>query len=126
MTREEKINTVLAFLAPLLFEKEFQVPGEPVRITFPSAHKADIENPDGTIHTVKFGLPFCLYDALHQIVDYNITEECKDWERCVHENYEEDMFEEVNGDIVYDPELVVDHIYHHLHFCEELIEGYFK
>jgi hypothetical protein len=126
MTKEEKIRYALAFLAPLLFENRHDPANKPIRITFSSSHKAEIENPDGTTQIVKFELPFRLYDALHQIVDYNITEECKDWERCVHEEYEEDMFEEVEGDIVYDPELVADHVYHHLHFCEELIEGYFK
>jgi hypothetical protein len=126
MTKEEKIKYAMAFLAPLLFEKEFQVPGDPVQITFPSSLQAEIKVGDGEPQTVKFGLPFRLHDALHQIVDYHITEECKDWERCVHENSEEDMFEEVDGDIVYDPELVADHIYHHLRFYEELIEDYFK
>ncbi len=125
MTREEKIKYAMAFLAPLLFEKEFQEPSEPVQITLTSSLRAEMKIGDGEPQTIKFGAPFHLHYAIHQFVEYNADHERKDWECCVHEQYEEEGFEKMNGNIVYDPELVPDHIYHSIHFCRELIEGYF-
>ncbi len=126
MTREEKVNVVLAFLGPLIFDDEAGKPGEPVQITFQSARRAVMKVGDGEPQTLQFESPFLLRWALDQFVEYNADHECKDWECCVHEQCDEADFEEKNGDVVYDPELVENHIYHSIRFCEDLIDGYPK
>ncbi len=127
MTREEKIKYAMAFLAPLLFEKEFQGPSEPVQITFHSSLGAEIKIGGGEPQKVEFGLPFRLQDAIRNFVDYSIDTEYDDWQCYVDEQYEKDELEEDGeGGIKYDPELVTNHIYHSIHFCQELIEDYFS
>jgi hypothetical protein len=130
MTKEEKINVLPGFLAPLLFEGRNEGPNgpdEPVRITFPSTDR--VEYPDlqglGTTQVVTFIGMNPLHGRLEQIVNYGITAEREHWERCVREQREaEEELEAMDDDIVYDKKLIANHIYHSLCFCKELIEGY--
>ena len=123
MTREEKINTLLAFLAPLLFEGKNEEDSAP-QITILSATEVHVnEFPGVQLAVHKEFVDNPLQDALREIVDQNIAEEQKHWEGCVHEQHEDEDIEDINGNIVYDQELVADHIYHSLRFCSELIEG---
>ncbi len=126
MTREEKIKFAMAFLAPLLFEKEFQGPNEPVQITFTSSLGAEVKRGDNEPEAIRFGTPFRLHDVIRNIAEYNADGECKHWEEMVADQHEEEDFEEVDGDIKYDPELIPDHIYHSIVFCRELVEDYFS
>jgi hypothetical protein len=126
MTREEKIHAAMAFFAPLLFEKGDQASCEPVQITFPSSRRAEVKIGDGVPQTVKFEEPSLLHYALDQFVEHNADHECDDWECLVHEECEECDFEMEGGDVKYDPELIPDHIYHSIVFCQELIEDYSK
>jgi hypothetical protein len=127
MTREEKIHAAMAFLGPLLFEAGDEAPCEPIQITFLSPHQAEMKVGNGEPQTTKFDEPPLLHYAIDQFVGYNTGHECEDWENSVGEEHEEDAYEkEENGDIKYDPELIPDHIYHSIVFCQELIDGYPK
>ena len=123
MTREEKIHAVLAFLAPLIYNEQQEKSGPAPQVTFLSATEVQIDEfPGQKLAVNKVFDNNILHNVLREIVNYGIDDERKDWECCVEELCEKDEYEEVDGDIKYDDELVVAHIYHSLRFCDELIE----
>ena len=122
MTREEKINMLLAFLAPLLFAGKNEDDSAP-QITFLSATEVQIDEFPGVKLVINKELTDNpLRDAFQKIANYSIAEEQKHWECCVHEQCEEKDFDEIDGEVVYNRELVPDHIYHSLRLCCEMIE----
>ena len=123
MTREEKINVLLALLAPIICEwQDENYDGPAPQVAFLSANEVQIEEFPGKHLPVnkKFDSNV-LRNVLNDIVQYNISEEAKDWECCVQEQYEESEYEVIDGDVKYDEALVPAHVYHSIRFCAELI-----
>lgn len=115
---------VLCFLAPILFENRADNEVQPITITFPSIDKVEY-HPDckglGATQLITFNGSNPLRAALEQIVEYSIEVEQDDWESCVREMCDEEDFKKVDGSVDYDPELVMNHIYHSLRLVEVLL-----
>lgn len=123
MTKEEKINMALAFLAPILFEGRETTDDIAPQVTFLSSNEVQIDECPGILLATNKVYPENpLADTLKKIVDHNITEERKHWECCVHEDYKETEYQIIDGGVKYDPNLVADHAYHSIHLCSELID----
>jgi len=126
MTKEQKINMLLAFLAPIVFEgKDENIETAP-QITFLSANEVQIEEFPGEQLPVNRVYPDNpLKEYLEKIVNYNHADERNNWEECCAEEYDVEELEEegIDLDNDYIPTLCSDHIYHTISQLGNLIES---
>lgn len=122
MTREQKIDTLLAFLAPLIFEGKNNETAPAPQITFFSATEVQIEEFPGTLLPVnKEYTDNPLKELLEKIADYNDRDERKNWEECcLEEGFTGN--DETDLEDTYNPLFCPDHIYHTIRQLQELSE----
>jgi hypothetical protein len=121
MTKEQKIDLLLAFLAPLIFEGKKEETDAAPQITFLSATGVQIEEFPGLHLPVnKEYTANPLKTWLEAIVNYNYGDERKNWEECCAD---EDPDEDMDIGDTYDPTLCPGHIYHTIYQLNDLIEN---
>lgn len=110
MTKEQKTDMLLAFLAPIIFEGKDENTESAPRIAFLSATEVQIEEFPGKQLPVNKEYPDNpLKKILEKIVNYNHADERKNWEECCAEELEDENIDFGN---TYIPTLCKDHIYH--------------
>lgn len=120
MTKEQKIDMLLAFLAPIIFEGKGEDTESAPQITFLSATEVQIEEFPGKQLPVNKEYPDNpLKESLEKIVNYDHADERKNWEESCAEELED---ENINLESTYIPTLCPDHIYHTIYQLQELIE----
>lgn len=120
MTKKQKIDMLLAFLAPIIFDGKDEDTDSSPQIAFLSATKVQIEEFPGKQLPVNKVYPDNpLKKMLEKIVNYNLRDERKNWEECCLEKLED---ENIDLEDTYIPTLCSDHIYHTVHQLEDLIE----
>lgn len=129
MTKEQKIDMLLAFLAPIILEGKDENTETAPQITFLSANEVQIEEFPGKqlpINKVYSDNP--LKEHLEKIVNYNHADERKNWEEsCAEECSVEELEEEgIDLENDYIPTLCSDHIYHTINQLGDLIESVTK
>lgn len=122
MTKEQKIDMLLAFLAPIIFEGKDKDTESAPQITFLSATEVQIEEFPGEQLPVNKVYPDNpLKESLEKIVNYNHADERKSWqEYCLEEGFLNN--DETDLKDTYNPDFCSDHIYHTIHQLQELIE----
>lgn len=125
MTKEQKIDMLLAFLAPIIFEGKDENAETAPQITFLSANEVQIGGFAGEQLPVNKVYPDNpLKEYLEKIVNYNHADERKNWEECCVEEEDIEELEEEGIDLENDyiPTLCPDHIYHTINKLGDLIE----
>lgn len=122
MTKEQKIDMLLAFLAPIIFEGKDEDTESAPQITFLSAAEVQIEEFPGKQLPVNKEYPDNpLKKILEKIVNYDHVDERKNWEESCAEELED---ENIDLENTYTSTLCPDHIYHTIYQLQELIEDY--
>lgn len=120
MTKEQKIDMLLAFLTPIIFDDKDEGTESAPQITFLSDTEVQIEEFPGKQLPVNKVYPNNpLKKMLEKIVNYNLRDERKNWEECCLEKLED---ENIDLEDIYIPTLCWDHIYHTVHQLEDLIK----
>lgn len=120
MTKEQKIDMLLAFLAPIIFDGKDEGTESAPQITFLSDTEVQIEEfPGKQLPVNKVYSDNPLKESLEKIVNYNYPNERKSWEECYFEELEDD---DIDLEETYIPTLCSDHIYHTVHQLGDLIE----
>lgn len=120
MTKEQKIDMLLAFLAPIIFEGKDEDTESAPQITFLSATEVQIEEFPGKQLPVNKEYPDNpLKKILEKIVNYDHADERKNWEECCAEELED---ENIDLENTYIPTLCPDHIYHTIWQLGEFID----
>lgn len=120
MAKEQKIDMLLAFLAPIIFEGRDKDTESAPQITFLSATEVQIEEFPGQQLPVNKEYPNNpLKKSLEKIVNYNHADERKNWEESCEEELED---ENIDLENTYIPTLCPNHIYHTIRQLEEFIE----
>lgn len=120
MTKEQKIDMLLAFLAPIIFEGKDEDTESAPQITFLSATEVQIEEFPGKQLPVNKEYPDNpLKKILEKIVNYDHADERKNREECCAEKLEDESIDLEN---TYIPTLCPDHIYHTIWQLGEFID----
>lgn len=121
MTKEQKIDMLLAFLAPIIFEGKDENTESAPQITFLSSTEVQIEEfPGKQLPVNKEYHDNPLKESLEKIVNYDDADERKNWEECCAEEPED---ENIDFENTYIPTVCPDHIYHTIRQLGDLIES---
>lgn len=121
MTKEQKIDMLVAMLSPLVFDSKSTNDDTAPQITFLSSTEVQLEESPGIqLPVIKEYTDNPLKILLKKITDYYYEDEEKNWQECCGD---EGLDEEVDLDETYVPTFCPDHIFHTIHLLKELAEN---
>jgi|GEM_PF-3252614 hypothetical protein len=123
MEKEQLINNLLAFLAPVINKNE-DLNELPSSINILSRNEVQVRETPGHLPTniVFENIPFA--GVLWKLVRYDFESEFNNYLECLSDEGYDTEAEALEDKDIYNPELLPDHIYHSLRYVEEMLLCY--